>query len=1321
MESLISYDSQFQHLVEVHQNPLEGTNELVQAIQCFRSNISLRWMEHFAPEEKEQVLSVVWDLMFELSASEEPTVYVAAYTTLGAMIFTLSPFFPHQLMRSFAESAQKITVTSNASIAIISTFLYILNIISPADVEEFVTNTPVIMHFGVDVSNFIQHIPRLIHLMEPLEAQFHSQLLRSLVVTQGRTPNHNFVDAVSELVKLNPEILVEVLMEHLISNNLSPSLLALGPKLLQDEKTFKLCKPEYIQLYFDTSINVIKNPKAILKEFEEACGTLANILQHSEDKDKLQQIISENTNQEYPRHLRRFLISLENDLSKLFFADDDTKTIKVTKIKALSNFLQKNPTKEAIGQILSLFESLIGNVEENIMTSIITCLSECYKIFVNENREKFAIFVKRVLEMENMTWIQCCELVQLINTIGLNEGCKMIPNFQETVIALILEWAMSPQNELYRRALKTIQRFVSYGNLKLFFPFLFSINYFEESSATRFVLILDALYDGLPTKELVVFAPLVCEIIMLHQSPIISGSGFNFLQRLNFDDINMDIADTCIDWIIRLYRSFTLKDSLVNSRFQNEPLPFVTSMIETDIVASPILESRIVYNPLRYCLEYFLSIFSVLDQRSIQFVHEFVCLFPDVIIPIAAVIFQNTGTGFDQFSKIVADILNSTNSPKTAAICAEFLCFAKMEYRLETSDTLRFLLRSPKVKDGTHVFSLYRLLHFSNHNDAVPILEEVIKRLDEVEKATIEAKLCLNEPQKFDVFAENTSFQRWPIIDTDFLTIFSINKRVTKIENFEELDDDHWRFILKNKDRFELINFDEYKKRDSFRVERFIIPEETKPVIQPIDPNTTTEVTILPYLLRGEFMNCPILIKNFINFSEIKLSEEKRQIFTKNINETENQELIELVKKLDTTVVDKTEEFQKLVHDFELKSKTLIKVIEFIQKSKTSPESLVTFVSKNANQLTDAKTKRILYFLRATRYILGLLHTCSDLLTPFGCSLFFKLAMLYDSPIASIHVELARIMLILFQISNPTDYIISKIINMSQNRILNPYLPCLALINSPDITKKTANALMNPEIPIPTLKMLGFRIIQLALKRNWAFFAANSDLYFDTALPLFSQPIFSKKILDINMIIIRHPEFRKKTQYFLPKLSYFAFCIPPSHPSSVFCFPLITPILLFIENPWPSFKTFTLSLLETKPHIEIASTYYVEYVKWKLRFETDEFEQILLVKECVRTTEQRFRENPTYKNMDAMIQAWFLPLTELETAFTYIWKLMMYQFPTLMLCVLLKKFMNKCSYEQIERWKEVFGTVQSDLGDIPQKEAFVKVLHGERIEKICFK
>lgn len=967
MNRVTQKDYNFLQIYQYVKNPSENTDipRLITFIQLFRSKLSIRWLDLFSEEDPIEILANVWIVLFQLSAHDDATVRINIYNAIGALLFSLLPFTPINLMKSFARATQVYKETSKASICIVSSFLYICNFVSPSDLDNFLTMAPVIPHFGADVSGFIQHIPKFVKLMKPLDVQFHQVFLRSLLSSFGRKPNHDFVKSVVLLISLNPDVLIKDLMEFTIANSLNQTILALGPQILKNDKIFSLLSDSYISHFMEESLQVISNTDCILSDFEQACGTLSVLgnrfndekLQNLKDRIQNQILLDDKTGlKNYPKHFQRLLLQLPtNDISALKIDPNDSNSIKCAKINALVNFARKAENSEVVVDILSSIDHEL--LEGDLLTTLIAALKMLVPILIPEqNRfddnlhikhEKFSKMIRAIIIKRGQTWLQNNANLKLLLTIGPDLGNRLIPDFEQIAMPLILDFSMSLQIELSEVALTALGEFLTLANVENVKSFLWSVNYFDPQLSLRFVRILNTICDSLGSHAVTEFVGLAGELVVFYsEEPDIAGSAFEFINKCkSFENPPSSVITACIDWITRLFYSVTQLSSKVQSPLKNEPLTPLISTVETDVVASDLLDIRSHFLSLYHCYHFFISVKGVLSPFCVLFSKELIRLFPERIIPFEMTIPKANLAEFPELPIIISLILKSESSLDTAASCCDFLAkFGSQELNKPLKDVVLFFVKHPKVLDGDILYRFYNFLIHVNPNEETELINIITNKLDTINQALFELNAEKFSTEQFNEFKVKVKFPNWP---TPILNFFKDNQEtITLDENdFDALDFDHFSFYFNNQDWFKVDSnlYHQYIKNHQHFFKKLndcCVPRTFE--YKPIGENLPKIPTMLP-----QFVNNTItvysdpLLHSFYQFSNYRITQESFDVtFNKIVSPKTALSAIQYALKYHLKVSD----------DQMINSITNIQLQETFSPSDGDFEELLVLISKNISK-----------------------------------------------------------------------------------------------------------------------------------------------------------------------------------------------------------------------------------------------------------------------------------------------------------------------------------------------------------------------------------
>ena len=1377
MLRVTTYDYNFYQMVAFIQQPTADTTRLVKSIQLFRSRLSLKWFEQFADDDPIECLTAVWLTLLKLSTHDDATVRISVYNAIGGLLFALLPFSPIVIMRSFSNAIQQHKVTSRASIAIISSFLYICHSISPSDLDNFITAAPVIHHFGVDVSNFIQHIPKFIPLMAPLDLQFHQLLLRSLLSSFGRNPNHDFVKSVVLLVDLNPQTLIKDLMEFTISNKLDQTILAMGPQILRSDKIYPLLSDEYLNTFENAALEVLAKTDNTLSVFEQACGTLSILVDRYEGQ-KLEEIknkINEKTLDDYPKHFQKLLYLLPTSLENLKILPTDNNSIKCAKINALVNYSHKTQDKRPVLEVI--FNLIMHEkIEGDVLTAIVNALASIFNILLGIDDKMLGDAIEHLLNYKGSTsWLQKTSFVKLLSIIGSDLGNKLIPNFEDIVIPLILEFTCSPQDELSELAIQTLTEFVTLKNLDNIKKFLWSVNYFDSQTALNFVKLLNVIAETLGVYCVEDFASIVSELIIFHPNESeIAGNAFKFITKCNFfTNIPNDVISSCIDWITRLYQSVTQNNSRISSPLKNEPLPPLISTVETDVVASDILNSQSRTLPLLYCYKYYVSLKGISSPFCVSFTCELIKLFPDKILPLTMKIPKAQIVEFEGIQMTVLAILKAESSLKTATFCCDFLNrFSSTDTQKRMLETVKFFINNPKVVNGEYLAHFYKYVINLCPKEKDTFLKTIKDRLDPVNLAIFDIENENFTTENFKEMQSKVRFANWPAKLCDFFK--ENNELKAEIEDLNELDFDHFAFYYRNKEQFiNVQNYDDYITHHHHFIEKLV----TQPVnkvfqFKPIPEDTIKISSILPQIIDGNISTfSDSLILSFFQFTNYSISNEmfdkifdlisspkaalfalkyaKRNHFT--ILESK---LIDLLSKFqsnsnDPSFTEFKNEISKLVSE-----KYLDQLPEY--KSFIAPNQYLKDIQNSFENNEPLKSKMLLEFcktlsnepkfdpmiisnilvsilerlenIESSKKILSALRAISECLYLYGKK--FSKETLSDIERLLQPTQNSDISLVFYELS----YIFNFILNLQESNqlftfcenfdklvkqysiFIVPQSSAVSLYGkvSTRVNKNGINDRLLSEIPSQKLKSIR-AIDKLVNSRPcWQIIIAILPNIIKIFQECYMKPFFDSAISNLSMVLATDINFESIKQNFVQKILPILFAAPNTPHFKVFA-EAVSVVTQKIPPPLPGYFKYIDCIMESTPIEPNAAHYYRDFVRWLLKHEHDPVRKSDILLEELSKIQIIFSADPSNENSDGLIEALKSPVEGIDSSFMMLGKLAMLKINKLQIAVLIHKYLRCINSEGKENCKAIFESL-SDSYDPELKIALNYVLNGKSIE-----
>ncbi|OHS93769.1 hypothetical protein TRFO_11565 [Tritrichomonas foetus] len=831
-------------------------SEALQLVQSFRQELSLNWLNDYIRSNLPlDHLVKAWTNLIGLVDHSDVNVRVATFSAIGALIAMIGPVFPRVLTDSFKTAFPSFDFSPNKSVAVISSYLYLVNYLPFLLRTEFIESINIMPHFSSDISQFIQHIPHLVPLMKPFDSDFQKAFLRSLLVSFARSPNVSFNEAVLKMVKLNLPVLIDDTIDFLYSNGFIQSVLSIASTFLLDKEVSSSLSDKHKQLFEDEALKILKNPESQFSDVEKSCLIISSLL-----KEKKIEGLHELPFDSFPKHLHKFLIQIDPNLEKLKIDfENDSQIMKQSKLRALIHI---DFEKDDSDFVLSIFEQFSrANEKGDTFTAFVDCFRLCFhKIkckYIYSQKQTVADIIGRIILTKTDTWVEQNAIIELIGEIN-DEGALFMNDFEDTSINILLNCAISPYNKLSANAIQNLCKLATQDTLEIIIQFIYSCDLFDVKICQKILLILNSLINEFGHERFVQFNSLVKEMILFNFNLKIVGNGFALLRKIYFH-ADQDLANYGINWICALYRSYTQCElnlpNLVKKDDNNISVPNMLSIVETDIVSSDLLSKNTVTKSL-------FSIFKFLVQQefgnAISVFPEMIQLNPNVI--------KLCHISYEQILKV----LTECRTYKTAALACD-------EMKHDDKALIPFLV---KIIDRILV----------DPDVSVPILASLFRMMSNNEVYEAKIKTKLNEAQ-YKLFQMKLKRGKFNLTQEQFnsLLISQLNINFIEapiiIEDINNLDFNHLRFVFEHRELFEIKNPEIVKEISKMSFQKTITRGEYKIMASAHSENTEnkngndcdvqeTIPSLIPGLFFGKFPFCPALINSFFLHSELKISQE---------------------------------------------------------------------------------------------------------------------------------------------------------------------------------------------------------------------------------------------------------------------------------------------------------------------------------------------------------------------------------------------------------------------------------------------------------------
>jgi hypothetical protein len=392
--------------------------------------------------------------------------------------------------------------------------------------------------------------------------------------------------------------------------------------------------------------------------------------------------------------------------------------------------------------------------------------------------------------------------------------------------------------------------------------------------------------------------------------------------------------------------------------------------------------------------------------------------------------------------------------------------------------------------------------------------------------------------------------------------------------------------------------------------------------------------------------------------------------------------------------IDPDRYFLPFLADFHCKSSNLVRLARILTSLQLTSRVVLDFiVPKIGIQL---KPKRLAASLRVLRVTLSAANVPSDV--------FWRVFPLIASEDSRVHAELGPLLLLLFGSAQLNDPLIDAIEKVSQESVrFIPFHGVLALaLVYTDVHVKVLNKVSLSAVllqPVPSLMRKALAVLGHLLKggiAGWELFQSLSATFFDVAHKFYHCPPIDADIDGILALLIRRRDRQLELDTFLTPISRLVFSCNPFHPlydQRVAFIASLNPLLAYPNVLYEGFVA-TVTKTEVSP-----LSIKLQFAKWVLAREPVEKQRTEHILTFVSYAFAFLLQWPSDDNLALLIEAISLPLFDVESAFTRIWKLTMLIFPMMKILVLLHWFSKRISPEQIASCKQILEIISESFDE----------------------
>lgn len=1022
----MSVDTYSRNLVNLLKFGETQEHQILQTLLKWKTIFSKKWwiQNHF-DSQPVQSLKNVWKILFKLVESSDSTISIASFNAIGALLISLSPFYTDYLIESFGEfvNQEQPDVTPNTSIAVISTFVFLSHLVGPHRNQNFFETICVLHFFKADLYSFIQYVPQLIKQMSQMNLEFHQSLLISLLTSYVQNPNSQFVESLFCLMEHFPRRLMNEFSHFLDSNGskLNGLLFAMGSKLLESKLLSRYLTEKQMLIMFEESKKLFEDISSA-SSLEQAVGILSRLSKMDTKITKdVTSFIDSIFLKDYPLHIKRNLLPLSRKIEYVTPCEGDSSNVLAAKVAALDNF-----GPEFDSDVISILLKLVYRNDE-VFTSVADFLANHLEGFMtrSEKDDKMKASISEIINTIisfscndkncNRNWVQQAAVAGFIEKNNQFKCETYVPDYIGKCVKFLIQTCISPHESLSKKAIQAASSFAGLHNIDLLLSTLLTtVDFFNDNAPYKTILLLNQLYEKVPSPLYSAFIRIFDDIIRNNSSKSLISEFLYFLSHFDSSIFPQNYEKLCMDLMQHYYFSFTRTQLVSNMlvSFDNKDIQPFLQNVTTDIVANPSLNPSDLLEPLHKCFKFLIKT----TQPQINLILLLLQLFPSESLNYILK-HEITPHQADTLVQDIVEIFNKSQDLHVSALCIKFLAKYSKETLSNLIPDLINMIHAKQVQTafvGNTYIKAIRKINDTNWNQFaicllsdLPIVErnlfalKLMKIADDQFKQLIEIQFPFttieNKPDVCYQWLQQNSMATWPINKNEFSekVINLLNERKGKIIlDTYEMDHKHWNFLFENKQFFDISILKD--KRDRIKAHFNLFDHPTTLTSNIFNFKSISDyqkemniqipklATISPLLKKSKkYVKSVPLLVSFFNYSTVSIP---RELFDQIVNKD-----IEKFAKNESDknrVREASVEYSKRFGFYEMNNEDQLDINEIsnnvvkkkdlrnfcINTTQYTPIAYMDKIASVYSPLIDkiARPKKMYYFIRFLRIVLSM-------------------------------------------------------------------------------------------------------------------------------------------------------------------------------------------------------------------------------------------------------------------------------------------------------------------------------------------------------------
>ena len=746
MNNGLLQDSNFSILIKYLEDETSlELQDVVKSLQSFKNSLTYSFFNNLSKTENlVDLLNDIWNILYKLAAKSDATLKISVFNTFGSLLFSLGPFYPIELIKSFIQSIQTIPPEKGVSISIIACYCQITRFISLINIQEFYSNLPIIEHFCAEyIKDDLKFLPGLFAMLkEPINHEFNYVMFRTLIKNfRNENVSSYLIKSLFELIKKSPLIL-ESDDQILIDPLNSKIALYLYPFILQDtELVTNHLKEENLYKIENLAMSFLMNKETSFSDFEQSSTILVYLQIYTDQRENLTKL-REIYQDSLPQQLEIFSYKLffQDKIEQLLpNQDKDSLTIITNKIDAISFHMLSLKDESIFQKCLETF-LYYSKTNGEIFSHITEGLTFIFKNIVKKENEQITSFfhnetiknifqaiLEEIFHKKNLNWVQQMSICKLLCVIPRKYGNIIYHNFSNERVKLILPFTISKQKNLARESKIELCKIISARECQLVIDFIIHSDLLDSNVFCSFIELINMLCKIFSYSLFAQLKPLLSEAFLLMSSISATSQFFKYLNHINkiearnssnqnLEDVNEKyLFERSLDLLVKLYKAYTGLEISIQSSIDSYDLPKLTTIIETDITTTN-LHSSYYLKCMKQCYIY-CSRFKNLNTTAnlLPISNILISVFPIQVFSFLKeqIIQDNKQLNKENFIGKINDILISTNSIKIAARACDMCAFLglnqteeKREHYQEIKENIMKFLNL-EINDGCNLCYFY--------------------------------------------------------------------------------------------------------------------------------------------------------------------------------------------------------------------------------------------------------------------------------------------------------------------------------------------------------------------------------------------------------------------------------------------------------------------------------------------------------------------------------------------------------------------------------------------------------------------------------------